>query len=52
MPELKLLVKIDIIMHVTQMNGHYDIILGQDDVKVGKVKVDNMLFRLIGLERR
>ena len=30
MPELKALARIDIKMHVTQMNGHYDVILGQD----------------------
>ena len=30
MPELKALARIDIKMHVTQMNGHYDIILGRD----------------------
>ena len=30
MSYLKALAKIDVKMHVTQMNGHYDIILGQD----------------------
>ena len=30
MPELKALAKIEVKMHVTQMNGQYDIILGQD----------------------
>ena len=30
MPELKALAKIDVKMHVMQINGHYDIILGQD----------------------
>ena len=30
MPELKNSAIVDVQMHVTQMNGHYDIILGRD----------------------
>ena len=30
MPELKISATVDVQLHVTQMNGHYDIILGQD----------------------
>ena len=30
MSELKVLAKIDINMHVAQMHGHYDVILGRD----------------------
>ena len=38
MPELKTLAKIDVKMHMTQMNGHYDVILGQDVLsKIGIV---------------
>ena len=29
-PELKISSKIDVKIHVTQMNGHYDVILGRD----------------------
>ena len=30
MPKLKASATIDVKIHVTKMNGHYDIILGQD----------------------
>ena len=30
MPELKISATVDVQLHVTQMNGHYDIILGRD----------------------
>ena len=38
MPELKYLAKIDVKMHVTEMNKHYDFILGQESLtKIGIV---------------
>ena len=59
MPDLKALVKIDVKMHVTQMNGHYDIILGQDVLsKLGivlgfeqqLVRWDNKIFKMRPME--
>ena len=39
-PELKSLAKIDVKMHVTQMNGHYDVILGQDVLSKLRIVLD------------
>ena len=40
MPELKALAKIDVKMHVTQMNRHYDVILGQDVLSKLRIVLD------------
>ena len=40
MPELKGLTKIDVKMHMMQINGHYDVILGRDVLSKLRIVLD------------